>query len=137
MYIFNDIELLLLLDSLKILDNSTDSFYVTEMILESSCYDHVERSRLKRLIEENKIETFSLGNDFFKFSCKQSIKFPGLQIMDFAAIYYAKTINGFLVERNDLIKECAEINGVNALSVNEILTNIVKEKKYMDFIKAL
>ncbi|MFS4416414.1 hypothetical protein [Maribacter sp. 2307ULW6-5] len=137
MYIFSDIEFLLLLDNFQILDRASDSFYVTEMALESSCYNHVERSRLKRLVDEGKVKSFSLEGDFFKFSCKQSIRFPGLQIMDFAAIYYAKTINGFLVERNDLIKECAEINEVNALSANEILTNIVKEKKYMDFIKAL
>ncbi len=137
MYIFSDIELLLLLDSLRILDSSTDSFYVTEMALESTCYDYVQRNRLKRLVEEGKIKTYSLEGEFFKFCCKESIKFGGLQIMDFAAIYYCKTINGVLVERNDIIKECAETNGVNALSVNEILSTIVKEKKYMEFIKAL
>ncbi|GAA5225162.1 hypothetical protein SAMN04488096_105346 [Mesonia phycicola] len=137
MYIFSDIELLLLLDSLRILDNSTDCFYVTEMALESPCYDYVEQNRLKRLVEEGKIKTYSLEGDFFKFSCKESIKFNGLHIMDFAAIYYCKTINGCLVERNDVIKECASTNGVNALSVDEILSSIVKEKKYMEFIKAL
>lgn len=137
MYIFSDIELLLLLDSLRILDSSTDSFYVTEMALESTCYDYVQRNHLKRLVEEGKIKTYSLEGEFFKFCCKESIKFGGLQIMDFAAIYYCKTINGVLVERNDIIKECAETNEVNALSVNEILSTIVKEKKYMEFIKAL
>jgi len=137
MYVFSDIELLLLLDSLRILDNSTDSFYVTEMALESTCYDYVEQNRLKHLMEEGKIKTYSLESDFFKFSCRESIKFSGLHIMDFAAIYYCKTINGCLVERNDVIKECAESNGLDALSVNEILSTIVKEKKYMEFIKAL
>jgi hypothetical protein len=137
MYVFSDIEFLLLLDSLRVLDSSTDTFYVTEMALESTCYDYVEQNRLKRLVEEGKVLTFSLEGDFFKFSCKESIKFNGLQIMDFAAIYYCKSINGVLVERNDVIKECAESNGVNALSINEILSIIVKEKKYMEFIKAL
>jgi len=115
MYVFSDIELLLLLDSLRILDNSTDSFYVTEMALESTCYDYVEQNRLKHLMEEGKIKTYSLESDFFKFSCRESIKFSGLHIMDFAAIYYCKTINGCLVERNDVIKECAESNGLDAL----------------------
>ncbi len=137
MYIFSDIEFLLLLDSLRILDSSSDSFYVTEMALESPCYDYVQRNHLNRLVEEGKIHTYSLKGEFFKFCCKESINFAGLQIMDFAAIYYCKTINGVLVERNELIKECAESNGVNALSVNEILSTIVKEKKYMEFIKAL
>lgn len=137
MYIFNDIELLLLLDNLRILESSTDSFYVTEMALESPCYDYVQRNHLKRLVEEGKIKTYSLEGEFFKFCCKESITFGGLQIMDFAAIYYCKTINGILVERNDIIKQCAETNGLNVLSVNEILSTIVKEKKYMEFIKAL
>ncbi len=137
MYIFSDIEFLLLLDSLRVLDSSTDTFYVTEMALESTCYDYVQRSHLNRLVEKGKLHTFSLEGDFFKFSCKESIEFSGLHIMDFAAIYYCKTINGCLVERNDVIKECAVSNGVNALSINEILSTIVKEKKYMKFIKAL
>ena len=137
MYIFSDIELLLLLDSLKIVDNSTDSFYVTEMALESTCYDYVQRNNLKRLVEEGKLRTFSLEGDFFRFCCKESIRFNGLHIMDFAAIYYCKRTNGFLVERNEIVKECALVNGINALSVNEILTNVVKEKKIIEFIKAL
>lgn len=137
MYIFSDIELLLLLDSLKVLDSSMYSFYVTEMVLESTCYDYIQRNRLKRLVEESKLSTFSLEEDFFKFSCKESIRFNGLHIMDFAAIYFCKKNNGFLVERNDLIKECASANGISSLSINEILSNIVKEKKYVEYIKSL
>lgn len=137
MYIFSDIELLLLLDTLNVLDGSEYSLYVTEMALESNCYDYIQRNNLKRLVEESKLSTFSLEEDFFKFSCKESIRFNGLHIMDFAAIYFCKNYNGFLVERNDLIKECALANGLNVLSINEILSNIVKEKKYVEYINSL
>ncbi|MBW8201907.1 MAG: hypothetical protein VXW38_15710 [Bacteroidota bacterium] len=137
MYTFSDIELLLVLDTLKIFEASKDAFYVTEMVLESNCYSQTERIRLNRMVEEGKIMTFSLEKDFYRFSCKQSIPFPGLHLMDLAAIYHCKLTNGILVERNELIKECAETNGVKALPVNEILNTIVKEQKVMDYIRSL
>lgn len=137
MYIFSDIQLLLILASLKVFDDATDSFYVTEMALESPCYDHVQKEKLKLLVEEGKIKTFSLERPFFTFSCKESIKYNGLHVMDFAAIYYSKTNKYFLVERNPRIRECAIENGVDTLPVEEILNTIIKDKKYVAYIKNL
>ncbi len=137
MYIFSDIQLLLFLASLKVLDDTKDTFYVTEMALESNCYDYVQREKIKLLIEQGKLKTFTLDETFFRFSHKVSIKYSGLHIMDFAAIYYCKMTKGFLVERNSKIRECAIENEVDALPVDEILDNLVKDKKYVEYIKNL
>ena len=137
MYIFSDIQLLLFLASLKALDNASDPFYVTDLALESPCYDHIQRQRMKVLVSEGKLKTFSIDRDFFVFYCGESIKYPGLHRMDFAAIHHCMRTNSFLVERNPKIRECALGNGVDALPVEKILNNIIKDKKYVEYIKGL
>lgn len=137
MYIFSDIWLLLVLDSLKVLDNASGSFYVTETVLESPCYDHIQRQKMKIMVNDGKLRTFSMDKDFFMFYCRESIKYPGLHRMDFTAIYHCIRTKGFLVERNSKVRECAIENGVDALPVEKILNNIIKDKKYVEYIKRL
>ncbi|MEL6304942.1 MAG: hypothetical protein AAFQ20_09160 [Bacteroidota bacterium] len=137
MYIFSDIWLLLVLDSLKVLDKAPGSFYVTETALESPCYDHIQRQRMKILIHDGKLMTFSTDEDFLMFYFRESIKYPGLHRMDFAAIYHCMRTKGFLVERNSNIRECALDNGVDTLPMEKILNNIIKDKKYAEYVKRL
>jgi hypothetical protein len=134
MYVFNNIKLLLALADTGLLKNSQAAIYVTEMVLESNNYDYVIKEKLKKLVDEGSVIVFSLGNDFFKFAIKEEIKYNRLDVMAFACVFFAKRENYFLVTSNETIKKCAEDNGVSKPPIKDILMNILKEEKYVEFI---
>lgn len=137
MYIFNDIELLLTINSLQVLKNTEEDIYVTEMLLESDCFDYTQRSIIKKMQEDGILKLFSLGDDFYKFSMRESHKYPGLHVIDFASIYFCMINNSFIVSSNTLVIECAASNDISILPKNEILINIIKDKKYVEFIQQI
>lgn len=136
MYIFNNIELLIALGDTGVLDNTDSEIYVTDMSLEAPCFEYYTKNKLKKLVENNVIKTYSLADEFYKFALKQQINFPGIDLMAFAAIYFAKENGGFLISSNPTIKQCAKINGVSVPEIKDTLLTILKEEKYVElFIK--
>ena len=135
MYIFSNIELLLMLNDIGVLTNSSVDIFVTDIALDFKGFKYQVKEKLKCLINsKSSVNTFTLGEDFFKFALKQQIKYKGLDIMAFACIYYAKTKNGFLVTSNPTTKKCAIENGVSVSEIRDVIINISKEEKYVEFL---
>ncbi len=134
MYIFSNIELLLTLNDIGVLTNSSVDILVTDISLDFKGFEYNIKEKLKQLIKSNSsVNSFTLGEDFFKFALKQQIKYKGLDIMAFACIYYAKANNGFLVTTNPTTKKCALDNGVSISEIRDVIVNISKEEKYVEF----
>lgn len=134
MYVFSNISLLLTLSDHGLIKDGMSPIYVTEMAMESKCYDYFIQNKLRKLVEDGKVRIFSLQEDFFKFAVKESIIHNRIDLMSFACIYFAKKENFFLVTTNKSIMKCAEQNGVLHPPIKEILTNILKEERYVELI---
>ena len=132
MYVFNNIELLIALGDTGVLNKPDTEIYVTDMILESDCYEYYVKTKLRLLINKGIVTTFNLKDDFFKFALMQQIPYPGIDIMAFASIYFAKQKRAFLVTSNPTIKKCALNNNVAVPGIKDLLLTILKEEKYVE-----
>lgn len=132
MYIFNDIEVLLFLGDISVFNSNNSDNYITDMVLETSCYDSILKQKINRLIAKGCVKPFILEDDFFSFAHRQQIKFPGLDILSFASIYFAKKNNGFLISRNDMVQKCATENNVDVPNIKDVLINLIKKESYVE-----
>lgn len=132
MYVFNDIEAILFLGDTSIFHSNNCESYITNMVLETQCYDMMIKQKIKRLVDKGNLNTFTLEEDFFAFAQKQQIKYGGLDILSFANIYFARINNYYLVTSNEMVKECARENNVDVPEIKDVLINLIKEESYVE-----